>query len=146
MKTLKVYKLFTIKNNKLYPLFIGKKKSLPMNEWLQAEYIPTKGFAHRPGWHTGRLPIADHLLKKDGTMAKNRVWVEVEIKADVDWQSVADSNKTRDIPNTVPANGYYVFKRPKSQGGEWLIAGDMKINRILDDVEVEKIVMENICK
>lgn len=49
MKTLKGYKLFEqdpIGN--LYPLFIGKKNSMPIKEWQKAEILPTKGFAVRP--------------------------------------------------------------------------------------------------
>ena len=31
------------------------------------------------------------------------------------------------------------FKRPSNQGGEWLIAGSMKVNRVLNSDEVEEI-------
>jgi len=70
-------------------------------------------------------------MKKDGTMANDRVWAEVEISADVDWQPIADRSSTRDIRDRVPVNGFYRFKRPSSQGGEWLIAGSMIVKRIL---------------
>jgi len=145
-KTLTTYKMFrTLKGRpgELFPLFIGKTESIPMNEWMDSEYIPTKGFAQRPGWHVGRKPRADHLMKKDGTMAEDRVWAEVEISADKDWQDVADQNKTRDIPGQVPADGFYKFKRPSNQGGEWLIAGSMRVNRTLTADDVEAINTED---
>ena len=134
MKTVTAYKLFrTLKTRpgELFPLFIGKSKAVPVGEWIDAEYIPTKGFAHRPGWHVGTEPNAPHLMKKDGTMQAGRVWAEVEISAEVDWQSVADQSPTKDIRDRVPTNGCYVFKRPTHQGGAWMIAGSMRVNKIL---------------
>lgn len=40
----------------------------------------------------------------------------------------------------VPVGGYYSFTRPRHQGGEWMIAGAIKVIRILDADEVERIV------
>jgi|TARA_R100001480_G_scaffold1287_1_gene3931 hypothetical protein len=95
------YKLFKErKDGSIGPLFIGASQRIPIGEWLPAEDIPTKGFAHRPGWHTGVEPNAPH-LKQDG----NRAWYVVEIK------------------------DYTIFKRPSNQGGEWLIAQYMKVLR-----------------
>jgi hypothetical protein len=144
-KTVKAYKLFrTLKSRpgELFPLFIGKNESVPVGEWMPAKFIPTKGFAERPGWHAGVLPNAPHLLSKDGTMAPDRVWAEVEIPADADWQSRADATPTGDIKSEVPAGGYYTFKRPGLQGGSWIIGGALKVNRILSQPEVDKIMSE----
>lgn len=140
-KTIIAYKLFRVMKTRpgeIFPLFIGKNKPTPMETWIQAEFLPTKGFAARPGWHVGRTPQADHLMKKDGTLPQNRVWAEVEIPADVDWQPEADRQPTRDIQGKPPAGGFYRFRRPVNQGGEWLIAGAMKVNRILSAEEVEQ--------
>ena len=50
----KAYKLFIKrKDGTIGPLFIGRKQRIPMGVWLEAEDIPTKGYAHRPGWHVG---------------------------------------------------------------------------------------------
>lgn len=81
----------------LGPLFINKKQRIPIGEWLPAEDHPTTGYAHRPGWHCAQSPSAPHLSEK------GRVWCRVLIK------------------------DYYTFKRPKHQGGEWLIAGWMQV-------------------
>jgi len=143
-KTLKVYKLFrTLKKQpgKIFPLFIGKSKPTPIGKWIPAEFIPTKGFANRPGWHVGRIPKAPHLMKRDGTMQDGRVWAEVEIPADADWQDEADKQRTKDIRDRVPAGGYYSFKRPNIQGGEWLIAGAMRVNKILTNKEAERLAL-----
>ena len=92
------YKLFKQrKNGTLGPLFINRRQVIPIGEWLEAEDLPTKGYAHRPGWHTTETPEAPH-LKMEG-----RVWMEVEIE------------------------DYYRFERPKYQGGYWLIAKRMKV-------------------
>ena len=53
------YKLFEMNSKgQLFPQFIGKNEETKMNEWLHAEYIPTKGFATRGGWHVGLIPDA----------------------------------------------------------------------------------------
>lgn len=92
------YKLFRkMKNGDLKSLFINKKQKLPIDEWLEAEEIPTKGFAVRKGWHCTANPVAPHLSEKD------RVWKKVEI------------------------DNYTEFQRPNSQGGLWYLANRMRI-------------------
>ena len=98
-KTITAYKLFrTLKTRpgELFPLFIGKTLAVPQHEWIEAQSIPTKGFADRPGWHAGILPIAPHLRTKQNRIQPGRVWAKVSMPADVDWQSVADRSKTGD--------------------------------------------------
>jgi len=95
---MKAYKLFKKrKDGSIGPLFINAKMRIPLNVWLDAEDHPTKGYAHRPGWHAGAEPNAPHLSEK------GRVWYEVEIK------------------------DFVTFKRPINQGGEWLIAQKIKV-------------------
>jgi len=144
-KTMIAYKLFRKMKNRpgLFPLFIGKTIPTPEGVWVEAKFIPTPGFDKRPGWHVGTLPVADHLKQKStGTYAPDRVWAEVEIPADIDWQPVADASKSKDIKNRVPKGGFYRFKRPKNQGGMWLIAGAIKVNRVLSNDEVNEILSE----
>lgn len=103
------YKLFRRRRDgSIGPLFINRALRVPLGVWLPAEDHPTPGYAHRPGWHCGTLPVAPHLTERD------RVWAECEI----------------------PDGKFYVFPRPKHQGGEWLIAEALKVNRLLspDDV------------
>lgn len=96
------YKLVRkMKDGSLASLFIKKKDRLPINEWLIAELNPTKGYAVRKGWHCTLKPEAPHLSER------GRVWVEVEVQ------------------------DYEFFKRPISQGGTWVLAQKMKINKIL---------------
>lgn len=112
---MKAYKLLRIKKDgKLYPLFINKTVETPIREWMVAECFPTKGFAVRQGWHCCFKPIAPH-LKTELKNGEKRVWVECEVE---DFES---------------------YNRPESQGGAWILAQRMKINRVLTMEEVEEI-------
>jgi len=178
VSTVKAYKLFKKdKDGNLHPLFVkmGDKKPLPIGEWTKAEageLNPKTGkvksslgdLAYRPGFHAGDTPSATHIggkvdpetgLRVKGSMKPNirednQVWAEVEMPADVDWQSVADSRavltkkgtpdpKTAHITDEVPFGGYYRYKTNPNMQGNWLISGQMKINRVLDDDEVMAI-------
>lgn len=112
---MKAYKLLRVKKDgKLYPLFINKTVSTPIGELMQAECYPTKGFAVRTGWHCCFNPIAPH-LKLQLSNGEQRVWVECEVE---DFES---------------------YNRPESQGGAWVLAQRMKINKLLTLEEVEEI-------
>ena len=93
------------KDGSLGPLFINRSQRIPLGEWLEAEDHPTKGFAHRPGWHCSSRPHAPHLV---GTKAaENRVWAAVEI------------------------NDFYEIQRPVIQGGLWYIAQKLRVLSLL---------------
>ena len=89
------------KDGSLGPLFINRKQRVPVGVWLDAEDKPTKGLAHRPGWHCTLAPVAPHLSEKD------RVWVVVEIE------------------------DYEFRERPENQGGRWVLAQKMKVRGLL---------------
>ena len=69
------YKLFKIKQDKLYPLYILTDKEVPMNVWLEAENgelldsgkVKSKlgQLCYRPGWHLADIPYAAHIGQKD---------------------------------------------------------------------------------
>jgi hypothetical protein len=78
------------------------------------------------------------------------VWAEVEMPADVDWQSVADQRakrtksgaidpKTAHITDQIPHGGFYRYKTNPNMTGNWLISGGLKVNRVLSDDEVKEI-------
>jgi len=141
--TVQAYKLFRTlptRPGELFPLFIDKTNPVPREEWVEAENIPTEGFAPRPGWHAGALPSAPHLRSKRDRIQPGRVWAEVELPDDVDWQAVADASPTGDVRDQVPEGGHYRKKAPRMQGGEWLIGGGMKIRQVLSDDEVSEVL------
>jgi len=87
------HKLFTVRaDGTLGSLFINRRARLPIGEWMQAESIPTKGFALRPGWHATAEPDAPHLS------TQGREWRRVLI------------------------DGCVPHVRPESQGGLWYTA------------------------
>lgn len=100
------YKLFRERvDGSIGPLFINRSQRIPLGVWMDAEDHPTPGYARRPGWHAGAEPSAPHLTEK------GRVWYVVEIE------------------------DFDVFKRPKCQGGEWLIAQRMRVIGPLRDAK-----------
>lgn len=140
------YKLLemNIKSGKLYPLFIGKDKAAEIGTWLPAEDIPTRGFAHRPGWHVNaQLPFAPQLLDRFGRytsrrgMSFQRVWCEVSYAADIDYSAELRRTGARDLGDRIPENGCYPYSGPN---GTWIISGVLRVNRILSDGEVQTIL------
>lgn len=87
----------------LGPLFINKKMRIAVGEQLIAECHPTKSFQVRKGFHVLAKPEAPHLMRKDGSLALDRIWMKVEIE------------------------DYKEFRRPVSQGGVWYLAQKMKV-------------------
>lgn len=149
MKIGKGYKLFEQRNDgKLFPLFIGKTKETPMNEWIMAENIEYHpGFAQRCGWHLGaKLPSAPWLMSADGIYKSqrgkrfNRVWCEVEYVADVDYTEVVKGLPKKCFTDRLPENGFYEFK--ESGDRLWIIADRIKVIRILTEEERQKILRE----
>lgn len=109
------YKLIRkLKDGKNYPLFIGKTREYEFGKWLEAECIPTKGFAIRPGFHCCFIPNAPH-LKLHLSNGEQRVWVRVEVE---DWEK---------------------YSRPESQGGSWILAQRMRILEEITEEEAERI-------
>jgi hypothetical protein len=97
------YKLFRLKkDNTIGSLFINRNGLIPINQWLDAEFTPRKGFAPRKGWHCTFTQNAPHLKMKLSN-GEQRVWAKVEVE---DWIS---------------------YDRPKSQGGSWILANKMKV-------------------
>ena len=154
-KTVKAYKLFSGKSGRVRPLYVGANQDIPVGVWLDAtegtEGKPSKtgrkrvksklgGLSYRPGWHAGDLPIAGHIGTKDkaGAMQRrsNEVWAEVLLSADKDYQSEAGPNG---LPY-LPEDGYYRFKTNSNMEGDWMIAGSMKIIKILSENEVNQIL------
>ena len=145
----KGYKLFEQREDgKLFPLFIGKTKETPVDEWVMAEIVMEhKGFAHRPGWHIGaHLPSAPWLMGADGTYKSQRgksfkrVWCEVEYVADVDYTSEVQNLPKKCFIDKLPNNGYYEFK--ESGDRLWIIADRLKITKILSEDERQNILKE----
>lgn len=163
---MKAYKLFKIKNEKLYPLYIYANDEMPIGEWIEAkEGERTKSgkvksklgeLSYRPGLHCCNIPLADHIGTKlpDGTLAqaKDTVWCEVEVIDNIDYtdkaKEIGTNAKGKVIPiksclREIPVDGFYYFQTNPLAKAKWIICGAIKINRILSNEEVASICREN---
>lgn len=186
----KAYKVFRIKNGKLYPPMVANSggKDTPIGVWVDAEEGEFAGnsktgrpqvkrannagvLAYRPGWHLGDIPRAkqfDRLNKETGEyeFPKDFIWAECEYAMDIDYQQEADEQgymrtKVGDDGNIttyksdkyqhslaglkkLPDKGYYKYRtNPNPDTVPWVITGQMKVNRLLDDFEVNEILKKN---
>lgn len=145
---MKVYKLFRIKNSKLYPLYVEAKREMEMNVWLQAQvgekvdetHVKASGcggkLSLRPGFHSTEVPYTDWIGKRDndGTLVqrKDTVWCECEVRGSQ--IEVTERYGLRTIPE-----GWYYFKTNSKQEKPWIISNELKIVRILSNEEVDEI-------
>ena len=164
------YKLFKVKVSRpgeIFPLYVNADKPTPIGIWIDAECGERKengkvksklgDLAFRPGWHLSDYPLATHIGVKDenGNVAyikPDTVWCEVEYSHKVDYQIAANQNginaKGILVPKNayitdVPCDGFYRYKTNPNMFQDWIIAGSIKINRILSDAEVNKILVKN---
>jgi uncharacterized protein (UPF0305 family) len=109
----KAYKVFKIKNGKLYPPMVANPggKDTPVGVWLTADEGEFAGLSktgrpqvkstgsgtlsYRPGWHLGDIPRAsqfDRTNKETGEkeFPKDFVWAECEYTMDIDYQPESD--------------------------------------------------------
>ena len=114
--------------------------------------------AYRPGWHLGEIPYALQFNRlnpetgKKDLFPKDFVWAEVEYAADKDYQKEAEAegiNKNGKFQHSlaglkkVPEDGFYRYRtNPNPETDPWIITGAMKVNRVLDKSEVDKIVTD----
>ena len=114
------YKVFYLKDGKLYPPMVANQGGVdtPVGVWLDAEEGTRAGesktgrpkvkqggkgtqggsgtLAYRPGWHLGEIPYAIQFNRKDengdrALFPADFVWAEVEYANDVDYQDEAMS-------------------------------------------------------
>ena len=163
------YKLFRVKKSepgKIYPLFVLADEETPVGVWLTAKAGPQTDngkvksrlgpLCYRPGWHLSDIPLAIHIGMKGESgeieyMSPDHVWCECEYSDGISYQAEAERNGTyngkmhpRDaFLKRIPENGYYRYKTNPMMLGDWIIAGEIRVNRILSDDEVEKICLEH---
>lgn len=185
-QTGKAYKVFRVKNGKLYPPMVANAggADTPIGVWLDAEEGEFAGIsktgrpqvkstgsgtlAYRPGWHLGDVPRApqfDRKNKETGEMEfpADFVWAECDYAMDINYQDEADERgymrtKVDSEGNVIttksdkyqhslaglpklPKDGYYKYRtNPRPDTVPWVITGQMKVNRLLSDAEVNEIL------
>jgi len=143
------YKLFRIKDNKLYPLYVLADKPTPIGVRLKAEvgeladetHVKAKGcggrLALRSGFHSALIPYTDWIGKKasDGSLIqrKDTVWCECEV------EGKEIESKTRNGYRIIPKNSWYYFKTNTHQKYPWIISEHIIVNKILTQQEVSNI-------
>ena len=137
----------------------------------QVKSTGSGNLSYRPGWHLGDIPRAkqfDRLNKETGKyeFPKDFVWAECEYAMDVDYQPESDArgyertkidkdgnvityksdkyqHSLAGLPK-LPTNGYYKYRtNPNPDTVPWVITGQMKVNRLLSDDEVNDILRKN---
>lgn len=154
-----VYKLFKIHKGVLYPLYVNAKEPVPLGEWVLAHCGEKKDngkvksklgdLAFRPGFHCTEIPYAGHIGKKqpDGSLwqAKDTVWAEVEVLDNdltIQVKKVCTGKSLREqYLKVVPSGGYYWYQTNPQAKVRWLIAGEIKVIRILSQEEVNALCL-----
>lgn len=166
MNTMYMYKQFRIdKSGKLHPLFVFAQETIETNKWLMAKDGPMTPdgkvasklgkLAYRPGWHLSELPYAPHIGIKEGGKIKymhdDTVWALCEINAQNDYTALAAQNGMKGkkfnprlayLPH-VPEDGFYWYTTNPNAKINWVITGDMRVLRVLNDDECEQICAEH---
>jgi len=143
------YKLFRIKNGKLYPLYVEADREMEIGIWLRSgcgqivdeTHVRARGcsgkLSLRPGFHSTNVPFTDWIGQKmpDGSLAQrpDTVWCECEVKGDE--IECHDRYGFRQIPK----DKYYFFRTNSKQKDPWIISDWLKINKILTREEVERL-------
>lgn len=169
MNTAIGYKLFRIKKTcpgELFPLYVNADHSIPIGEWMiatcgqrtsngkvKSKLGPLK---FRPGFHINdAVPYVSHIGKKENGkicyMRDDTVWAEVEYIIDINYcleahkngiQKNGKFNPVKADLDHIPVNGFYRYKTSPNMTGEWIIAGNMRVIRVLSDREVKRICIK----
>lgn len=75
----------------------------------------------------------------------------MEYRTDIDYCLAAKENGTingkyvakKACLDKIPTNGFYRYKTSPNMFGEWIIAGEIKVNRVMSDVEAMEICRRN---
>lgn len=146
---MKTYKLFRVKNDRLFPLYVEANKEMKVGEWLKSgcgmlvdsTHVKASGCGGRlrlrSGYHSTDVPFTDWIGQKqdDGTLAQraDTVWCECEVKGK------KIESRTREGYDVVPKDSWYFFKTNTKQERPWIISDWIKINKVLTNSEVASI-------
>ena len=138
----------------------------------EAPFGRVTAVAARPGWHASQAPVATHLgpqdlkitkkeaeklvaagvtpeaIKRRGNQfyvkrrAEDQVFAEVDMADDVDYQSMLAKEGRSDINDRVPKGGSYKYSDGQADSDQWVVGGDMKVNRVLSREETRAIQKE----
>ena len=138
------YKLFRLRDGRLYPLFVDTKREMALGQWLKAKIGELADESHvksrlgplalRPGFHSTQVPFTDWIGKRgaDGNLYQrpDTVWCECRVEG----EQVFPEGKSgmRSLPE-----GWYFYRTKPNQPFPWIISDRILICRILKQDEVE---------
>lgn len=160
------YKLFRVSKKykgQLFPLYVTADKPTPFGVWVSAECgeqtadgkVKSRlgGLCYRPAWHLSDVPLATHMGVKGPSgnielMRPDVVWCACEYSDRIDYQAEADQNgwvNGKFVPKNayikrVPVDGFYRYRTNPNMFGTWILAGSIRIVKVLDDSEVTNIL------
>jgi len=150
---MKTYKLFRVRNGKLFPLYVEANREMEVGKWLRSgcgakvddTHVKASGcggkLSLRSGFHSTKIPFTDWIGKKseDGTLLQREdtVWCECEVKGN------EVESPGRYGYREIPKNKWYYFRTNSKQKDPWIISDWLKINRILNHDEVKNICAAN---
>ena len=138
----------------------------------EAPFGKVTAVAARPGFHASQSPVATHLgpqdlkitkkeadkliesgvtpeaIKRRGKQfyvkrrAEDQVFAEVDMADDIDYQSILAKEGKTDINDYVPKGGSYRYSDGQADSDQWVVGGDMKVNRVLSREEARAIQKE----
>lgn len=148
----KVYKLFKIHEDKLYPLYVLNKEEVQINKFLKAkEGTKTSSgkvksklgeLSYRAGWHSSNLPKFEHItsaysngkLKKGFAIAECKVFGKNNTK---EAQAKKGAWYKKCFQSLSEYRGWYFFKTNTSANKEqkWIISDNLIVSRIIEKGE-----------
>jgi hypothetical protein len=152
---------------KIFPLYVLTDIPVEIGVWLDAKEGPKLEngkvksklgpLAFRPGWHLSDLPYATHIGIKGKSgkiefMNDNFVWCACEYSDNINYQEEANENglnkdgkiiEKNAYLKKVPKNGFYRYRTNPNMFRDWIIAGKIKVIKVLSDEEVNSILKEN---
>ena len=165
------YKLLRIKryedgSYRLFPLYVFANEETKIGAKLDAKNGPLTNsgrvrsrlgeLSYRPGWHITTCPLANQIYcRKNGIKYQrpDTCWTEVWYSDEIDYTLVAHENgvnkKTGNFSavkaclREIPVNGFYYYKTNPQAEVDWLIAGSIKILRVLSNEEVAELCRRN---
>lgn len=144
-----VYKIFRLKNNKVYPLYVLANEALKIGVTLKAKEaekttnnkVKSKlgELAYRPGWHSSNKPFFKHIktaYNADGSLKKGFCICECTVEGKDCTEKAQKQGKIwykKCFTNLKDFNGFYKFKTNTSASVNqiWIISDNIKINKII---------------
>lgn len=148
----KVYKLFRIKEDKLYPLYVLANKEvelgkfLPAKEGVKASSGKVKSklgeLSYRAGWHSSNKPEFEHITSayKDGKLRKGFAIAECKVfgkNNTKEAQAKKGAWYKKCFQSLSEYQGWYFFKTNTSANPDqkWIISDNLIVSKVIEKGE-----------